>query len=87
MHEFVAQLPSLAIGELIGIPEERQPAFLSYTENMIETGPAGHSVVEAAGRIYAEFTELLAERRRERHDDEPDRERCGAAREEPGAEE
>ena len=32
MHAFAAQLPSLVICDLIGIPERRRAAFLSYTE-------------------------------------------------------
>ena len=69
MHGFAAQLPSLVIGELIGIPEERRAAFLGYTESMIETGEEGHRIAEAAAGIYAEFTELLALRRKEPRDD------------------
>jgi cytochrome P450 len=69
MGSFAAQLPSLVIGELIGIPEERRAAFLSYTEGMIETGPREHSIAEPAAKIHAEFSELLAERRKQPRDD------------------
>ena len=69
MTSFAAQLPSLVIGELIGIPEERREAFLSYTEGMIETGPKEHSIAEPAAKIHAEFSELLALRRASPEDD------------------
>ncbi|MFO0689071.1 MAG: cytochrome P450 [Myxococcota bacterium] len=69
MHQFAAQLPSLVIGELIGIPEERRAAFLAYTESMIESGPQGHSVAKAARAIDREFADLLRARRAERRDD------------------
>jgi cytochrome P450 len=69
MHSFAAQLPSLVICELIGIPEQRRQAFLSYTEAMIETGPKNHPIEAPAAKIYAEFQELLARRRTDPHDD------------------
>jgi len=69
MKSFASQLPSLVIGELIGIPEERREAFLSHTEGMIETGPQEHSIAEPAAKIHAEFSALLAERRGERRGD------------------
>ena len=52
MRQFAAQLPSIVISELIGIPGERRKAFLSYTEAMIETGPGGHPIREPAAKIY-----------------------------------
>lgn len=69
MHQFAAQLPSRVIGELIGIPEDRREAFLSYTESMMATGPDGHDIAEASANVYEEFTELLAQRRKSRRDD------------------
>jgi cytochrome P450 len=69
MGSFAAQLPSLVIGELIGVPEDRRAAFLSYTEGMIETGPQEHSIAEPAARIHAEFSELLTQRRKKPRDD------------------
>lgn len=69
MHDFASQLPSIVICDLIGIPEERRRAFLFYTESMIETGPRTRPIEEPAGKIYAEFETLLAERRKEPRED------------------
>jgi|JI10StandDraft_1071094.scaffolds.fasta_scaffold83845_4 cytochrome P450 len=69
IREYAAQLPSRVIVELIGIPEERRGAFLRYIESMIEAGPGGHSLAEAARSIYAEFSGLLRQRRQQRRDD------------------
>jgi cytochrome P450 len=69
MHGFAAQLPSLVICELIGIPAGRRAAFLDWTGSMIETGAEGHPIQEPAERIYREFDRLLRERREEPRDD------------------
>jgi len=69
MHQFAAQLPSRVIGELIGIPEDRREAFLSHTASMMESGPHGHDLAQASTNVYAEFRDLLAERRKSRRDD------------------
>jgi cytochrome P450 len=69
MHAVAAQLPSIVICELIGIPEDRRQAFIAYTECMIETGPNATPLHEPAGKIYAEFLTLLAERRKQPRDD------------------
>jgi cytochrome P450 len=69
MRSVASQLPSIVICQLIGIPEKRREAFLSYTEAMIETGPKSHPIAEPAGKIYAEFETLLAERSKEPRDD------------------
>jgi cytochrome P450 len=69
MRSFASQLPSIVICDLIGIPDARRQAFLSYTEAMIETGPESHPIEEPAAKIYAEFESLLAERGREPRDD------------------
>jgi cytochrome P450 len=69
LHGFAAQLPSLVISYLIGIPEDRRQAFLDYTEAMIETGPKGHDVAKPAAGIYEEFARLLAQRRDQPADD------------------
>lgn len=69
MRTFASQLPSIVICDLIGIPEDRRQAFLTYTEAMIETGPNSHPIKEPAGKIYAEFQTLLAERSKERRED------------------
>jgi len=67
---FAWQLPSRVIGELIGIPEERQPAFLAWTEALVGVDPTGQNPnVPVFGSIYGEFAKLLAERREERRDD------------------
>jgi hypothetical protein len=60
------------IGELIGIPRDRIPAFLRWTEAMVELpegGDQARAIVNPAASIYAEFARLLEERRRERRDD------------------
>lgn len=69
MRSFASQLPSIVICDLIGIPEERRAAFVECTEAMIETGPDAHPIEEPAGRIYAQFKTLLAERSNERRED------------------
>jgi cytochrome P450 len=69
MRSFAAQLPSMVICELIGVPEDRREWFLSYTEAMIETGPDGQSIREPAARIYGEFAKLLPERQAEPRED------------------
>jgi cytochrome P450 len=67
---FAWQLPSRVIGELIGIPKERQPAFLEWTEALVGADPTGAGAnVAVFGSIYGEFAKLLAERRAERRDD------------------
>ena len=40
MAELARHLPSLVIGEMIGVPEDRREAFLDWTEAMVETGAA-----------------------------------------------
>jgi cytochrome P450 len=70
MHEFARHLPSLVIGEMIGVPEDRREAFLDWTEAMVETGEEGfQQTIQAATHIYAEFSKLLAERRSSPRDD------------------
>jgi hypothetical protein len=70
MDEFARHLPSLVIGEMIGVPEDRREAFLEWTESMVETGEEGFAqTIQAATNIYAEFSKLLAERRAARRDD------------------
>jgi cytochrome P450 len=67
-HEFAAPLPSIIMGELIGVPEEHRESFRTWTEAFIEvTGPE-----DIAGRvqnIYELFGTLLDERRRHPADD------------------
>jgi len=70
--QYARHIPSRVIGEMIGIPDERIPAFLHWTEAMVEL-PQGRSQAESvqspAASIYAEFSALLDERRRVRRDD------------------
>jgi cytochrome P450 family 130 len=67
-HEFAAILPSVVIARMIGVPDEHVADFRSWTESFIEiSGP--EDFAEAAGKIYALFAELLAERRARPRDD------------------
>jgi cytochrome P450 len=70
--QYARHIPSRVIGEMIGIPDERIPDFLHWTEAMVEL-PSGKTQAEAianpAASIYAEFARLLDERRRARRDD------------------
>jgi len=72
LAQYARHLPSRVIGEMIGIPDERIPAFLHWTEAMVEL-PQGQTQSQAiqspAASIYAEFGTLLDERRRSRRDD------------------
>jgi len=69
---YARHIPSRVIGELIGIPAERIPDFLHWTEAMVEL-PSGQTQSQAiqnpVASIYAEFARLLDERRRARRDD------------------
>ena len=62
MREFAAQLPSLVMAGLIGVPAERCAHFLALTEGLVETDPelsiADH-IRDTSERIYAEFELLL----------------------------
>jgi cytochrome P450 len=69
MGRFAAQLPSLVIGAMIGVPEEHRGEFLECTEGMIETGPNAHPIEEPAAKIFAQFKTLLDLRRQERRGD------------------
>jgi cytochrome P450 len=70
MHELARQVPSLVIGEMIGVPEDRREAFLDWTEMMVESGEDRvQATIQAATNIYAEFSKLLAERRAAPRDD------------------
>ena len=72
LAQYARHIPSQVIGEMIGIPAERIPDFLHWTEAMVEL-PQGKTQSEAiqspAASIYAEFARLLDERRRARQDD------------------
>jgi cytochrome P450 len=69
---YARHIPSRVIGEMIGIPDERIPDFLHWTEAMVEL-PQGRTQSEAikdpAASIYREFAVLLEERRRARRND------------------
>jgi cytochrome P450 len=69
---YARHIPSRVIGEMIGIPDERVPDFLHWTEAMVEL-PQGRTQSEAiqdpAASIYREFAGLLEERRRARRND------------------
>jgi cytochrome P450 len=61
LHDFATQLPSLVIGELIGIRPERRLAFLEWTEALITANPAGEWEKNPFAEIYREFAKLLEE--------------------------
>ena len=67
LHDFAKQLPSLVIGELIGIPPERRAAFLEWTEALITANPEREWETNPFPLIYREFAKLLDERRGEHH--------------------
>jgi len=69
MREFALQLPSLVIGELIGIPPERRRDFLEWTEVLVTASPGRVRASSALAQIYQEFAKLLDERQAERRDD------------------
>ncbi len=70
LAELARDLPSLVIGEMIGVPEDRREAFLDWTEAMVETeGGNTAAIIQPATNIYAEFSKLLAERRGARRED------------------
>jgi hypothetical protein len=72
LAQYARHIPSQVIGEMIGIPKERIPDFLHWTEAMVEL-PENRTQAEAiqnpAASIYAEFATLLEERRRTRQGD------------------
>jgi len=69
LARFASQLPSRVIGELIGIPPERRPAFLEWTGALIGASLGAELDVNPFEQIYREFAALLQERRDERSDD------------------
>jgi cytochrome P450 len=69
---FAEPLPGRVIAEMIGVPPERRATFLSHTRAMLNTDPTksiSETIRDPSERIYAEFGQLLEERRRERRDD------------------
>jgi len=72
MLDYARHLPSLVIGEMIGVPEDRREIFLECTEAMVSIDPKqtqARQNTQAAARIYQEFATLLEERKREPRDD------------------
>lgn len=66
LRVLAAELPSRIMAELIGIPEERRPTFLEWTEAMVGADPHGEVDTTPFAGIYGEFAKLLAERRARR---------------------
>jgi cytochrome P450 len=67
-HDYAAILPSVVIAQMIGVPEEHVDTFRSWTESFLEIqGPRDY--LDALGKCYGLFAELLTERRRCRGDD------------------
>ena len=60
--------PSVVIGTMIGIPDDRIDDFRSWTDSFLEIqGPQDY--LDSLGKCYELFAELLAERRRAPRDD------------------
>ena len=72
LAQYARHIPSRVIGEMIGIPDERIPDFLHWTEAMVEL-PQGQTQSQAiqspSASIYQEFATLLDARRRTQRDD------------------
>jgi cytochrome P450 len=67
-HEYAAVVPSMVIGKMIGVPDEHIDAFRSWTDSFLEIqGPQDY--LDALGKCYELFAELLAERRQRPRDD------------------
>src|SRR5690349_3028132 len=67
-HEYESVLPSVVIGTMIGIPDDRIDDFRSWTDSFLEIqGPQDY--LDSLGKCYELFAELLAERRRAPRDD------------------
>jgi cytochrome P450 len=70
LRDYAAQLPSLVIGELIGIPPERRELFLEWSEAIILAQvPGREPPYNPFEKIYGEFAALLAQRSSEARDD------------------
>jgi cytochrome P450 len=67
VHDFATLLPSIVVGELIGIPAAHLEKFRYWTERFL-TGTAEENR-EAASQIYRVFTGLLQARRAAAADD------------------
>lgn len=73
LADFARSIPNQVISEMIGIPRERQPAFLELALSLLEADAGGASHAEklrpAAEKIGEEFAQLLEQRRRAPADD------------------
>lgn len=70
MGEYARHLPSMVIGEMLGLPEERREPVLEWTESLVGISRNGEMSVDVAARAVAEeFGELLEARRSEPRDD------------------
>jgi cytochrome P450 len=65
-HEFAAIVPSIVVGDLIGVPEEHQDTFRLWCEEFLTFTVTGE---DPAVKIYGLFDELLDERARAPKDD------------------
>lgn len=67
---FARHLPSLVIGEMLGVPPERREPILEWTEALIGIQKNGDFTVDIAARAIAEeFADVIAARRRDPRDD------------------
>jgi cytochrome P450 len=73
LRDFARHLPSTVIGEMIGVTAERREAFLHWTEAMVAIPQGVESQADAvrapSEAIYAEFAQILEERRGARRND------------------
>ncbi len=70
--DYARHLPSLVIGEMLGVPPDRREVFLECSEAMVSIDPGESQTgknVRSAERIYQEFATLLEERKRQRRQD------------------
>jgi cytochrome P450 len=70
--DYARHLPSLVIGEMIGVPPDRREVFLECSEAMVAIDPGesqGGKNLRSAERIYQEFATLLEERKRHPRED------------------
>jgi len=63
--DFSGPLASTVVGRMIGIPADRLTAFRHLTDELLLLGQKGgtEELADVAGRIYAQFAQVLAERR------------------------
>ncbi|MCH2173161.1 cytochrome P450 [Myxococcota bacterium] len=70
LSRFASQIPSFAIGEMIGLPESKRSMFLEWTESMVPLQPRQSAeIADTAQSMYQEFSALFEERRTEPQDD------------------